>query len=445
MKKLLAIWVGKAVILLGKLLHRTTTASPGEFALKIYPRLICDLKKHISKSIIVTCGTNGKTTTNNLLCTALEAKGYKVICNKTGANMLSGVATVYLEATNIFGKFKADYACFEIDEAYTRVVFNYFSPDVLVVTNLFRDQLDRYGEIDITASLIKEAISKCPSLKIVLNGDDPISAQFGLEKNVTPLYFGVSEAVLEQKEGAKEGGFCPVCSSQLGYGFNHYSQLGDFYCTACDYKHPHLDVNATDVSLNNPMTFKINGNTITVNHRGFYSIYNLIAVYGALLAAGEDVTDFEKLIEAYKPQTGRMQEFNFNKTVVLSLSKNPAGFNQAIDTVNNDTRKKDVIIAINDKVSDGRDISWMWDVDFENIKNESLNTLSISGKRLWDLALRFKYCDITPDLVSEDMAMAVKNALASDSEVVYFIANYTALYEADKVLNNLMKEKTNEN
>ncbi len=445
MRKLLAIWIGKAVILLGKILKRTTTASPGEFALKIYPDLTRDLKKHISKEIIVTCGTNGKTTTNNMLSVALEGKGYKVICNKTGANMLSGVATVYVEAMNIFGKFKADYACFEIDEAYTRVVFDYFTPDVLVVTNLFRDQLDRYGEIDITANLIKDAIAKCPSLKVVLNGDVPISAQFGLAKNVTPLYYGVYESVLPQDESSKEGKFCPICNNPLAYNYTHYSQLGDFYCNNCGYKRPDIDIAAKNVSLNFPMSFEVNGTPISVNYKGFYNIYNMLAVYGALTCVNESTKDFEKLLKLYKPQTGRMQEFNFSKPLILSLSKNPAGFNQAISTINTDKRKKDVIIAINDKVSDGRDISWMWDVDFEKVKDENLNTLSVCGMRLWDLALRFKYEDITPDLISKDMREIVNTALSSNSEVVYFIANYTALYEADKVLNDLIKESKNEN
>ena len=136
----------------------------------------------MSKGIIVTCGTNGKTTTNNLMASALEAKGYKVICNKLGANMLSGIATTVLQEMSIFGKLKADYACLEIDEAYTPIVFDYVKPDVMVITNLFRDQLDRYGEIDITSDIIKRAIKKVPNLKLVLNGDDPLCVQFGRGK-----------------------------------------------------------------------------------------------------------------------------------------------------------------------------------------------------------------------------------------------------------------------
>lgn len=161
MRKILAIWLGKILTIVGKTVGKKSSSSPGAYALKICPDLVKGLEKCVSNGIIVTCGTNGKTTTNNLMASALEAKGYKVICNKLGANMLSGIATTVLQEMSIFGKLKADYACLEIDEAYTPIVFDYVKPDVMVITNLFRDQLDRYGEIDITSDIIKRAIKKC--------------------------------------------------------------------------------------------------------------------------------------------------------------------------------------------------------------------------------------------------------------------------------------------
>ena len=193
MRKLLAIWLGKILTIVGKTVGKKSSSSPGAYALKICPDLVKGLEKCVSKGIIVTCGTNGKTTTNNLMASALEAKGYKVICNKLGANMLSGIATTVLQEMSIFGKLKADYACLEIDEAYTPIVFDYVKPDVMVITNLFRDQLDRYGEIDITSDIIKRAIKKVPNLKLVLNGDDPLCVQFGREENVKAYYYGISE------------------------------------------------------------------------------------------------------------------------------------------------------------------------------------------------------------------------------------------------------------
>ena len=445
MRKLLAILAGKGVTLVGKLTNRRTSSAPGEIALKICPNLVSDIKSHINKKIIVTCGTNGKTTTNNLLASALEAKGYSVICNKIGANMLSGIVTSYIEAANIFGKFKADYACFEIDEAYARIVFNYFKPDIMVMTNLFRDQLDRYGEVDTTSALLRDAINKCPSLKLVLNGDDPLCVQFQDSENATKIYYGVSQQVLENSTEAKEGRFCPKCGKLLSYNFYHYSQLGDFKCTNCDFTHPHLDAEAKNVSLKVPMSYTVNGQAVTTNQKGFFNIYNMLAVYGALIAADESTENFGDLFKEYKPQVGRMQEFNLGKTVILSLSKNPAGFNQAISTVATDTRKKDIIVSINDNAGDGLDVSWLWDVDFDKLGDENLCSLSTSGLRMWDAALRFKYADIPVDVVTEDMKFAIKRALSSDSEVVYILANYTATFATEKVINDYIKEEGYEN
>ncbi len=440
MRKLLAVWAGKLVTLAGKIIGKKSSSAPGKLALKICPDIVKGLNKCVSKKVIVTCGTNGKTTTNNLMCSALEAKGFTVLCNRLGANMLNGIATAYLQQADIWGRLKVDYACLEIDEAYTPIVFEYVKPDVMIITNLFRDQLDRYGEIDITADIIKRAIKKAPGVQLILNGDDPLCAQFGTAENVKAKYFGISQKVLPQLDDTKEGRFCPICGAEQEYSYYHYSQLGDYRCPHCGFKRPHIDFDVTDVNLGVPMSFAVNDQHMTINYRGFYNIYNLIAVYGALTAIGEDVTDFAGLLADYKPQIGRMQEFPFKKPVILSLSKNPAGFNQAIAAVNTDKRKKDVIIAINDKANDGRDVSWLWDVDFDKIKDENLNTLTTTGIRLWDISLRFKYADIKADLMTYDMAEAVTKALGTDSEVIYILVNYTALYPTESVLKELLKK-----
>lgn len=437
MRKLLAIWLGKLLTVVGKLAGKKSSSSPGAYALKICPDFVKGLNKCVSKGVIVTCGTNGKTTTNNLMATALEAKGYKVLCNRLGANMLSGIATALLQEMDIFGRLRADYACLEIDEAYTPIVFDYVKPDVMVITNLFRDQLDRYGEIDITSDIIKRAIAKVPNLKLVLNGDDPLCVQFGMEKGVKPYYYGISEKVLPQLDDTKEGRFCPVCGSEQKYAYYHYSQLGDFLCPHCGFERPKIDFEVKNVRLDTPMTFDINGQHMKIKYKGFYNIYNLIAVYGALNVLGVGTEGFSWLLAGYKPQIGRMQEYKFNKPVILSLSKNPAGFNQAIATVNTDKRKKDVIIAINDKANDGRDVSWLWDVDFDKIADENLNTLTTTGIRLYDISLRFKYADIPVDFMTSDMAEAVKKCLETNSEVVYVLVNYTALYSTESVLKKL--------
>lgn len=444
MRLIIAVWAAKLLAAIGMVMGKKSSSKPGEIALKICPDLIEKLKKNIKGEVFVTCGTNGKTTTNNLLCSALEKSGKTVVCNRVGANMISGVANVLALSCNIFGKFKADNACLEIDEASAVKVFDKIKPDVMIITNLFRDQLDRYGEIGMTVDLINRAIDKCDKLKLVLNGDDPICASFG--KGRDAVYFGVSEPVMEQTDGTREGRYCSECMSELSYKFYHYSQLGDYYCENCGNKRPLIDFEATDVSILDGLKFNINKTeTIDINYRGFYNIYNILAVYAALKTADIEGAKFSDMLADYKPQIGRMEEFKLdNKSVILNLAKNPAGFNQAIMTVCADKRKKDVIIAINDAPGDGLDISWLWDVDFEKLCGENTGLIITNGKRRYDLTLRFKYNDIKVNFCTVNMKEAIEKCLASDSEVVYALVNYTALFSTQNILLEIKKEKEEE-
>ncbi len=440
MRMMLAIWTAKISAIGGRIIGKKSSAGPGVIALKICPDLIKRLRSNIKNEVIVTCGTNGKTTTNNLLCSALTKSGYNVLCNNLGANMLGGIATAFALKCNWLGKFSADYACLEVDEASTVKVFEHVKPDYVVITNLFRDQLDRYGEIDMTVKVIKKAISNSNFPTLVLNGDDPVVAQFGIDYPKA-VYFGIGEKVLEQTDDVREGRFCVVCGAEQKYNYYHYSQLGDYYCPNCGNKRPDIDFEAHDVNIKEGLKFNINSSHIELNYRGFYNIYNVLAVYSAMNSVGVHTKDFTKLLNDYKPQIGRMEEVNLGKPVILNLAKNPAGFNQAISTVLQDERKKDVIIAVNDKVSDGQDVSWLWDVDFEKIKNESLNSLTVSGMRLYDLALRFKYSDVNVDYIAEDMRAAIEKCLSSDAEVCYVLVNYTALFSTQNIMLEIKKEQ----
>ena len=441
MRLILAIVTAKIVAFLSKIKGGKSSSVPGAVALKICPDLIARLSSQVRKGIITVCGTNGKTTTNNLMCSALEGAGYKVVCNKLGANMKNGVATAFALSASIGGKIDADYASIEVDEASTVRVFEYMKPDAMVITNLFRDQLDRYGEIDITINILDKAIEMAGDVTLVLNADDPLCAQFGTRHKVKTLYYGISEKVLPQTNDTKEGRFCPICGAQQWYDYYHYSQLGNYRCTKCSFKRPKPDVEVKNVGLMPNMTFEINGVPMTLNYRGFYNIYNMIGVYAGLQALGIDTSNFKDLLKSYKPQIGRMEEIMLKgKPVVLNLAKNPAGFNQAIQTVVSDDRKKDAIIAINDNANDGRDVSWLWDVDFEKISTPSLNTLTCTGIRLYDIALRFKYSDVKVDLITKDMKSAILKALDTDTEIVYILVNYSAMYTTEDIMLELKKE-----
>lgn len=440
MRKILAIWAAKLAAIAGRLFGKASSAGPGKIALKICPDIIDRLKGNVKKGVIVTCGTNGKTTTNNIIYSALTKCGYRVLCNSRGANMLSGVATAFALQCNWFGRFEADYACLEVDEASTVRVFRQIKPDFVVMTNLFRDQLDRYGEIEQTMELIKKAISMADKPTLVLNGDDPLTASFGIDCD-NAIYYGIGEKVLPQVDDVKEGRFCAICGAEQKYNYFHYSQLGDYYCTNCGNKRPVIDFEAKDVDLSKNLAFTVNGQRFELKHRGFYNIYNVLAAFAVLETMGVVKEPFQKLIEDYKPQIGRMEEINLGKPVILNLAKNPAGFNQAIATVLQDPRKKDVIFAVNDAPSDGQDVSWLWDVDFDKVVHSELCSLSVSGIRRYDLALRFKYSDIKVDNICEDMRSLIEKVLDSDAEVCYALVNYTALFDTEKIMLDIKKER----
>lgn len=439
MRKILAIWAAKLSAVAGRMIGKKSSSTPGDIALKICPDIIKILSKSVKKGIIVTCGTNGKTTTNNLLNNALLECGYKTVCNNLGANMLNGIATAFAMAASISGKLEADYAVLEIDEASARRVFAHLKPSYMIITNLFRDQLDRYGEIDITIDLLNEAIDMADGVKLILNGDDPLTARFGERRDAK--YFGISEQVLPQTDETKEGRFCVKCGAEQEYNFFHYSQLGDYYCPNCGNRRPPIDFEAENVNLSGSMKFTVNRKTtIDVNYRGFYNIYNILAVYSALSVMNIDTSGFNAVLSDYKPQIGRMELIDLGKPVILNLAKNPAGFNQAIQTVMLDKRKKDVIVAINDLANDGRDVSWLWDVDFDKLNDENLNTLTTAGIRKYDISLRFKYADVKVDNIAENMKNAILKCLETDAEVCYVLVNYTALFSTQTTMLEIQKE-----
>lgn len=436
-RNIMAILACKVLTFVGRLAGKKATSAPGAIALRISPSILRDLASQLKGPVVMVCGTNGKTTTNNLLCSLFEAQGQRVVCNNVGANMLPGVAWAFISKASVFGKLKADCAAIECDEASLRRVVPHVKPDKVVITNLFRDQLDRYGEIDITVSLLNEALDTLPDVQLILNGDDPLSARFGKGKKC--IYYGVDDNCNVSVKETKEGRFCPECGAELGYNYYHYSQLGDYYCPSCGFKRPAHDYAVRNVSLTNGMSFDVCfGNTtlpLKLNYRGFYNIYNVVASLCAYTESGFELNGINDVFDAYKPQIARMEPFVVNgKTVILNLSKNPAGFNQAISTLLADKSSKDVMIAINDGAGDGKDVSWLWDVDFEQLKNAGLTSLTASGIRKYDLAVRLKYAGFENFDVSDNNAQTLKKVIGGNGDVAYILINYTAMFETQ---NNL--------
>ena len=437
-RHIIAIAACKILIKIGKLMGKGGSSTPGMIALKISPDVLRYTASQLGKNIIAVCGTNGKTTTNNLLSKLIESKGKSVVCNSMGANMLPGVACAFLDKTTIFGKLNAEYAAIECDEASLRHIVKHLTPSKVVITNLFRDQLDRYGAIESTIALINEALVKIPDATLILNGDDPLCVQFGKDRKC--VFYGIPEKHSDAKD-ENEVKFCPICGYELKYNFRHYSQLGDFYCEKCGFKHPETNFAATNINLKQSMNFDVAYKESTLplklNYRGFYNIYNILASFCAFESLSLGIENINEVFNDYKPQNGRMESFTVSgKKIILNLAKNPAGFNQAISTVVDDEDKKDVFIAVNDMAQDGKDISWIWDVNFEALLKGS-ETIYASGDRKYDLALRLSYAGFDNVKILENCKEDIQKVISGKENKIYFLVNFTALNKTQAALREI--------
>ena len=439
---MIAVCAAKFVGYVCKKMGRQGVTWAGKVAIKICPDILEQLSSQVRKAIFATCGTNGKTTTNNMLCAALEAEGQKVICNHTGSNMLNGVVAAFVLASKWNGKIDADYACIEADEASTRHIFPRIKPDYMLLTNLFRDQLDRYGEIDITMNILEEMMRKVPKMQIIVNGDDALSAYLAMDSGNPYVTYGISKPVIKSAANEiREGRFCKRCGEKLEYRFYHYSQLGDYYCPKCGFTRPKPGFDAEDVKVGDQLSFYVEGKHIVANYKGFYNVYNILAAYAGVRTAGFAGEHFGDMLRRFNPENGRMEQFRIKGTgVTLNLAKNPAGFNQNISAVMQDQAPKDIIIAINDNAQDGTDISWLWDVDFDLLGNDSVKSITVSGIRCQDMRLRLKYVDI-PSVLEGDVEKAIRDRVEDGVGNLYVLVNYTALFSTRNILKRLEGER----
>lgn len=384
MKFYIALIISKLSYLSLKLLNRPATSFAGFIALKICPDFLKYSQKFIQKAFINVTGTNGKTTTSGILAHIFQQKN-SVIHNTKGANMLSGIANVF--AVNILPYKKHDYAVIETDEAFLTKVYNFVKADYLLVTNLFPDQLDRYGDFEFTSKIIQEAIEKNKDLKLVLNGDDEIVSSFGNNRNA--VYFG-------------------------------FKKNCDYSATVKMYEE------YFELTVNNINTFK-------VNLIGEYNVYNALGAIVMALENGFSSDEIQRALNTYKPAFGRAEKRIIDgKETLIQLIKNPAGLNEVLKTLNTNSK---IIIALNDEYSDGRDVSWLWEVNFDSLKNLK-NNIIVSGTRANSIATRLKYADIPIEkiIVEPDIKKAIRLVThsASANNQITILPSYTALLKISK-------------
>ena len=407
--------------------HRPAANFPGKVALYVDPRVIADLAPRLQKGSVCVVGTNGKTTVTNLLADALETAGQRVVCNRTGANLDSGVATALLHAR------EADWGVFECDELWLAKILPHLQADYVLLLNLFRDQLDRVGEIDRIQESIAGALAASPKSTLVFNADDPLCAAIAERVGNPTVAFGVDEDLHLPQNTVADAQMCQRCSAMLEYAYRQYGQLGSYCCPACGFARPSLDCAARDVHLGaDGLSFAAHGPRgdaeIEAPFSGAYMVYNLLATWAAADLVSVPAEALQRAIDAFDPRNGRLQEFAVaGRRTLLNLAKNPTGFNQNIKIILQDERPKAVAFFVNDKEGDGRDVSWLWDIDFEELAGQPGLRVFAGGIRKNDVQVRLKYAGLDAALVDDAAGMfAQLDGLPADARA-YVIANYTAL------------------
>lgn len=433
----ISILVAKIVAVMIATLHRSAgTSFVGLIVLKICPDFLSYCKKYVKKDIIAITGTNGKTTTAGLIASVLEDNSQKVVHNEKGANMLTGIANAL--ALDLYPVRKFDYYVLEADEAYLTKLYDFLLSDYLLVTNLFRDQLDRYGELDTTAKKIQEAIDKNPNVKLILNGDDPMVSKLGEGRE--KIYFGFDKVEIVsnpiKSNAPAENVNCPICKETLKYASRYYAQQGHYYCD-CGYQRPQCEYSG-DVKIFEDYSilkvYSLKGDfDFNIGLIGLYNAYNALAAIALGLELGYSQPQIQNALNSYQVIFGRAEKLIMQgHQVLIQLIKNPTGASEVLKTVD---LASNILIIINDNYADGRDVSWLWDADFEYLKDVK-NPITVSGTRARDMAVRLKYAGIPTDkiIIMPDIDYSIGHLLNSldINEKITILPTYTALLKMQR-------------
>lgn len=415
---IIAMIIARMAEKLLKIFHRGATTLPGRIALILKRNILAALSRGV-KVIIVT-GTNGKTTSARMIEEGLKESGKSYFMNRSGANLITGITTAFIMNSSVFGKCKKEYALIECDENALKKVSLYIDANIMLVTNIFRDQLDRYGEVSSTLSAIKTGAENMPGCLLILNADDPLTFSLSALKN---RYYSYGINIPFQMGGRSDTDYCIFCKSPYKYHYKTYSQLGEFYCENCGYRREKPTFSADALIEANAeyssVFVNLNGrNSIfKINLGGAYNIYNSIGAAAVLSVLGTDMKTLESSLANFGGAFGRME--NFGSTKML-LVKNPAGFTQTMHYIR-PLKIKNLIFVLNDNPADGCDVSWIWDADIEI--SENVENIYAFGVRSGDMALRLKYGGYPLKIISDYEEFY---ALA-DEENTVIIPTYTAM------------------
>lgn len=406
---------------------------PGSLALKMDPDFI--QKFHLPDKVILVTGTNGKTTTSNLIAESLRASGLKVLNNRRGDNLNVGIATLLATGSDSNFNIQADAAVIEVDELTLYRQFRNLHPTHLVVTNFFRDQLDRAGEMETIIRKIQEVTEDFEG-DIILNGDDPNSLRIAdTAKKARIHVFSVGHNSISRKttDEASEGKFCPRCGQPLVYDYYQYSHIGRFHCPKDGFGMIRPDVFVSDIDFEN-RNFTVDGVKYYSFINSIYAIYNCASVLTLMKTMNLDFSNADKVFRTFVMNEGRNEVFHLSKDCVINLVKNPTGTNEVLKYILAQPEKKNICIFLNDNDQDGHDVSWIWDAHFERLNVPEVNHIVCSGRRAYDMALRLKYEGLEDRIsVIEDATEAIR-WLDEANLKSYVIATYTALHSTRAIL-----------
>ena len=439
MRMFLAILVCKLGRFVGKLVGKGSSM-PGKFALKICPDIL--RRVHLPPHVIAVTGSNGKTSTVEMIAAILRADGKHVVYNEEGSNQIEGVTTLVLTHATFGGKVKADVLLLESDERYAKFSFQFFHPTEFVITNLYRDQLTRNGHPEWVYDAILPAIH--PDTELILNADDPLSSCFA-QGHDKVKWFGLDHCSIDLPAPSgvyHDGAYCPVCHAPMVYDYVHYNHIGAYRCTKCGHAKPVTDYTATAVDLENG-TLTIDGAVdIHLAFRSIYNVYNILAAYAACRECGVGAETARSVINNYILKNGRMQKFTLGRhhgTLLTSKHENSIAYDTNLRYVAS-TKEGCAVLIIVDAVSRKyftSETSWLWDIDFEQLDQPHVKRVVLSGRYCNDLAERFSFTGMTNWTVQPDIAAAAAELKAEGSEELYVV---TCFSDRDKLLAHVEKE-----
>ena len=436
LKSKLAKVIAKSIRFTLKLLNRKATSLPGYVAYKIDKDILKDLSKN-TKFIFVT-GTNGKTMTTHFLVSILREHYPIVLTNESGSNMVQGIITSLLDNPPN----EETIAVLEVDEANIVRIGEYLKADYVALTNIFRDQMDRFGEIYNILDKIIEGLELMPDAKIIANGDLPIFSYDKLKK-FDPVYFAIREsdnqAYSLDAEFNSDGIICPHCHSVLKYRTVNYSSLGDFSCPNCDFKSPNISYEINEISSLDPdySKFMIDDRDYEVNVGGVYNVYNALTAVATAYELGLSYEEIKSGLSKQKNVFGRQENIRLHdKNITINLVKNPTGLNQVIDLTLLEKEPISLICLLNDNYADGLDVSWIYDSYYEKLRSIDIKDIYVSGLRAKDMKRRLEIAYLIRDNIEEfDYENQIDDIIRkAKADNVYIFSTYTAMLKLREVL-----------